>query len=352
MLGTNARTHGVRRVFLIGAATVLLLTQSSRAGDIILNSENIHASVKAGLSVIERSLAVYQEHRTCFSCHHQTLPMQAMSIAQKHGFEINEALFREQTELTVASFKPRISGMREGTGIGGKSMTVGFGLWTLDLGGWVSDTTTGAMIEYLLKNQEKDGHFASHIERPPLEDSTVTGTVIAAYYMKKFGAAHMEEKVERSVEKAREWVIDAKCKSQEDLNSRLLGLHLLGGSKAHIKKARTLVLKNQREGGGWAQLEDMDSDAYSTGQTLFVLQETGGSVTDSAYQRGLAFLNRNQLEDGSWHVKTRSKPIQTYYESGFPHGKDQFISISATSWAVSALAAAIEMQNEKTTESN
>ena len=28
----------------------------------------------------------------------------------------------------------------------------------------------------------------------------------------------------------------------------------------------------------------------------------------------------------------------TYFESGFPHGKDQFISIAASSWATTALA--------------
>ena len=37
-------------------------------------------------------------------------------------------------------------------------------------------------------------------------------------------------------------------------------------------------------------------------------------------------------------VKTRSKPFQVYFESGFPYEKDQWISISATSWATAALA--------------
>ena len=36
-------------------------------------------------------------------------------------------------------------------------------------------------------------------------------------------------------------------------------------------------------------------------------------------------------DDGSWHVATRAKPFQTYFESAFPHGKDQFISITASS---------------------
>jgi len=33
-------------------------------------------------------------------------------------------------------------------------------------------------------------------------------------------------------------------------------------------------------------------------------------------------------------------PIQPYFESGFPHGRDQFISAAATNWAATALALA------------
>ncbi len=65
-------------------------------------------------------------------------------------------------------------------------------------------------------------------------------------------------------------------------------------------------------------------------------------VDDDVYRRGLKYFVQSQLADGSWHVKTRSKPIQKYFESGFPHEKDQFISISATSWAVAALAIACQ----------
>ena len=63
---------------------------------------------------------------------------------------------------------------------------------------------------------------------------------------------------------------------------------------------------------------------------------------EAAYQRGLQYLLKIQLEDGSWHVSSRSKPFQPYYESGFPHGKDQFISCAATGWATWALTLAIE----------
>jgi hypothetical protein len=64
------------------------------------------------------------------------------------------------------------------------------------------------------------------------------------------------------------------------------------------------------------------------------------STDDPVYRRGVGFLLKTQLADGSWLVHSRSKPFQTYFESGFPHGKDQFISMAASAWATTALALA------------
>ena len=47
------------------------------------------------------------------------------------------------------------------------------------------------------------------------------------------------------------------------------------------------------------------------------LHQTGQlAPTDSAYGRGVWFLMRTQAADGSWMVKSRSKPFQPYYEGG------------------------------------
>ena len=45
--------------------------------------------------------------------------------------------------------------------------------------------------------------------------------------------------------------------------------------------------------------------------------------TDPAYRRGLEFLLRTQIADGSWLVETHAVPIQAYFESGFPYGVNQ-----------------------------
>ena len=56
---------------------------------------------------------------------------------------------------------------------------------------------------------------------------------------------------------------------------------------------------------------------------------------------GLEYLLQTQKPDGSWQVESRAKPLQEYFESGFPHGKDQFISAFATGWATEAMLIAL-----------
>ena len=97
----------------------------------------------------------------------------------------------------------------------------------------------------------------------------------------------------------------------------------------------------QRADGGWSQLPHIESDAYATGQVLYALNTAGGmSATDPVYQKGVDYLLRTQAADGTWHVKSRAIWLQPYFESGFPYGKDQFISTAGTAWAAMALAAA------------
>ncbi|MGH9658764.1 MAG: hypothetical protein ACRD96_09480, partial [Bryobacteraceae bacterium] len=88
-------------------------------------------------------------------------------------------------------------------------------------------------------------------------------------------------------------------------------------------------------------IPSLASDAYATGQALLALKESGALAANNApYQRGVGFLLRTQLADGSWYVKTRAIPLQPLFESDFPHGQDQWISATATNWASMALVAA------------
>jgi hypothetical protein len=138
--------------------------------------------------------------------------------------------------------------------------------------------------------------------------------------------------------RARDWLGATAAADTEDRVFRLLSLHLVEAPESAIASAARELLASQREDGGWSQLDTLASDAYATGTALFALQRTGHLAVDApAYLRGLDYLLQSQHDDGSWHVASRSRPFQTYYETGFPHGKDQFISTSATAWATLAI---------------
>jgi N-acyl-D-amino-acid deacylase len=53
------------------------------------------------------------------------------------------------------------------------------------------------------------------------------------------------------------------------------------------------------------------------------------------------YLLETQEPDGSWLVHKRAVPINGHVESGFPHGKFQFISYAGTCWATMALSYAL-----------
>jgi len=72
-------------------------------------------------------------------------------------------------------------------------------------------------------------------------------------------------------------------------------------------------------------------------------------ATDRVYQRGVRYLLDTQLEDGSWFAKSRSVPLQPYFDNGFPHKTDQWISAAATNWATMALVRAARAERPRAT---
>jgi squalene cyclase len=149
------------------------------------------------------------------------------------------------------------------------------------------------------------------------------------------------------IARARQWLEKTPPQNTEEKTFRLLGLAWAGAAKGDpsLRRAFQSLLADQREDGGWGQTPAMKSDAYATGEVLVALHQAGGlPVTDPAYQRGVRFLLQTQEEDGSWFVRSRAVPFQGYIETGFPYGKDQFISATATSWAATALALSVAPQ--------
>jgi hypothetical protein len=218
----------------------------------------------------------------------------------------------------------------------------GYALWALEAGAAKPDETTAAVAEFLITRDAKKGYWRSSSRRPPSEISHFTATYVAILGLKAFATPEQKDRAEARIAAARAWLMENRGADTEDRVFRLRALKLAGASADDITAAAKELLDRQREDGSWGQLDDSPGgDAYATGTVLVALQDVGAIAVDApAYRRGLAFLLDGQEPDGSWQVATRSRPFQIYLETGFPHGKDQFISMSATAWATTALALA------------
>ncbi len=106
---------------------------------------------------------------------------------------------------------------------------------------------------------------------------------------------------------------------------RLIAEH----TEAGLNDAPDAYLKGEGQPGG----------VVLAGFALWALEAAGWPRDETT--AGVAhYLAVSQRDVGSWHVKSRSRPFQAYSDSGFPHGRDQFISAAGSAWAVAALALA------------
>lgn len=322
----------------------LLLVTSSFAGEAPpAESDPIAVAIRQAIPLLERGTAGSADQRTCFTCHNQAVPVFALAEARRRGFEVDQDNLERQIRHTADHLKRGLQNYRDGRGQGGKVISAGYALWTLEAGGSPPDEVTEAVAGYLLEYQKDQSRWSHPGRRPPSSGSDYTATYVALRGLGNFATADQQPGVKSRSERVAEWLLQESPRETEDHVFRLWSLHHVGADREQIQQAVETLLALQRDDGGWGQTVEMASDAYATGTVLSMLLETDVvSRKHAAVAGGIAWLCKAQLPDGSWHVVTRAEPFQTYYESGFPHGKDQFLSMAASGWATLALLLALD----------
>jgi hypothetical protein len=90
---------------------------------------------------------------------------------------------------------------------------------------------------------------------------------------------------------------------------------------------------------GWGRLKQriidmvkpVKSDGYATGLVVLALEESGASRRDQTLSRGLKWLERHQVNDGSWQASSINAQRDQHSDIG------RFMSDTATAYAVMAL---------------
>lgn len=137
---------------------VLLLATSANADEPAVAPDELRSAIEKALPLLEKGAVGHREHRECFSCHNQGVPIVALTTARSRGFKINEEELARQLTFVTDFLKTNREKFLQGKGTGGQVDTAGYALLALEVGGQKPDDTTSAVAEYLLLFQQDVDH--------------------------------------------------------------------------------------------------------------------------------------------------------------------------------------------------
>jgi hypothetical protein len=351
-------TRGARPTLYIRLLACLafgLISLDSHAQDNAPASPAIRAAVAKSLPLLQEGARQFRERSEgrCIACHHQGLILTTVALARKRGLKVSEDLAKAEVDRVHGFYARRRqrylkalsdpAAAPQADPYGNFTVHAGYWLWGLAAEQVAQDEALATTARLLAARQESDGRWTfTDTARAPLQASDVTTTALAAFAISRYGPPESADEYNTRQAAAKRWLVQAAPRTLDESAFRLLGLEWTGATLAEKEIAAKPLLATRRSNGAWAQQENMPTDAYATGLALVALHQAGSMpVNDPAYQRGVEYLIRSQLEDGSWFVRTRAIPSNPYFESGFPHGKSQFISYAASCWATQALLLAL-----------
>jgi ankyrin repeat protein len=326
-----------------------VLQTAARAASAEVDAGTMWSAMAAAVPPLQRTGVASHENfvrhasrQQCASCHQQYLPMAAVGLASSKNVPVDA---EQRTALAGITLRFHRDSELDAQPLlhPEPAHNYGYVLMGLKAEGIREPETTDPLVHHLAAVQHVDGHWPLNLMRPPIQSSEVTATALGIFGLRHFGWPARESEFASRIALARAWLLKVEPRNHEEHVFRLMGLAWAGMSPGELQSYTAALLERQRADGGWSQLPGLESDAYATGQALYALNHAAGlRVADAACKRGLQFLLRTQLNDGTWHVKRRAFPFQPTMDSGFAHGRDGWISAAGTSWAVMALSLMLE----------
>lgn len=299
--------------------------------------------VERGLEFLQKDAARWRKERGCSTCHHGTMTVWALTEAKSRGYEISPENLAEAVKWTKGRLLERVDLPRDTRP--GWSMvstpTLYLSLMALSVPTQeaLSADELKRMAGHLLRHQEADGSWAwssapAKNRPPPVFESDEVATLLAYLALGPQVPADVGKKSEArdARQRAARWLAGTKPSDTTQAAAlRLLLTARAGGPSEALRSAVDRFLGRQNKDGGWGQLRDSPSDAYATGQALYVLGLAGVSNDRAEVRRGVAFLVDTQKEDGSWPMTGRSHPGATPSRNPVP------ITYFGSAWATLGL---------------
>ena len=337
-------------VFLLGLCPAWPALADGPASSPPATPQQVQRSIERAIGYLQTESAAWLNTRKCAACHHVPMPLWALSEAERQGYAIDKKFLGDTTESLLGSKEklmasrifpdpaappdPRPQG--RGLNMGLPFLAVAAqSLPSLEEG---QKQSLKLIAEEIVKKQQPDGswEFFATLRRPPINESQTTDAAWIIMALDGETGPDAPESQRAALSKAIAWLDAAKPSGihQDKVLKVLMGSR---SAKPREKMQTTIdeLLALQRVDGGWSQtVPELKSDAFATGQTLYVLSLAGYTAERPEIKRGIDFLVATQTPDGSWPMISRSTP------DGSPGSSKLLtpITCAASSWATLGLA--------------
>jgi hypothetical protein len=312
--------------------------------------QQVRRAVERAIGYLQAESAAWLRTRKCAACHHVPMPLWALGEAGRQGYAIDkrfladtiESLLGTRDKLVASRIfpdpavppDPRPQG--RGLNMGLPFLAVAArSLPKLEAG---QEPSLNLIAEEIVKKQLPDGswEFFATLRRPPINESPAIDAAWIIMALEGKTGPDAPESRRVALARAITWLDAAKPPDlhQEKVLRLLLAIRS-GKPRDTMRPTIDELLTLQRSDGGWSQtVPELKSDAFATGQTLYVLSLAGYTPDRAEIKRGINFLVATQAPDGSWPMISRSTP------DGSPGSARLLtpITCAASSWATLALA--------------
>ena len=286
-----------------------------------------HSAVEHGLRLLQNEAFQWKETRKCAACHHAATMIWAFNEARAAGYSIDEEKLSAITSWAFMDMKTNSvteqAPPRDVLNLGWVYVLLSAESSPEFKASFQSNdqrspndpvadkepqtlfSARQTLLRQIIKKQVADGSWGHPLDhRVPLDGPAEDITILCRLALLQSG--DKSKSVIDCINNAGTWLgANHDTGSRQARNFRLLMDVCEGKPAAELKAALDSIRAEQNEDGGWSQTPTMESDAYATGQALYVLSRAGVGPQTAEVKRGVEFLRRTQREDGSWPMTSR-----------------------------------------------
>jgi hypothetical protein len=310
------------------------------------SSRHVQLTVDRAIGYLQTESAAWLKQRRCAACHHAAMPLWALAEASRQGYAIDKKFLTDSIERTLGNKEKMMSAglinnpasppdtrpMARGVNMGLPFMAVAArSLPSLEEG---QKKSLRSITDEIVQKQQADGSWEFFLSRPPINESQASDAAWMIMALQGETGADAPESHRRSMEKGIAWLASAEPDNRQVKVLKLLVALRAGSSRETLQADLDQLLALQRPDGGWSQLAETRSDAFATGEVLYVLALAGYTPQRPEIKRAMDLLVATQKPDGSWPMISRATP------DGRPGSAKLLtpITCGASSWATMGLA--------------